>query len=698
MLVKYCIVMKIMQSVPGSYNIIKPANLQTLAPVQSITSMSPSVPSESFHSPNYRFSTPDYNESPYSAGQHSSSWESLNNMLEGKDLPLPTPEPNDDDQALLSKYVDPEAFAALVQEKILKGDTNSRYEAITFLEDKIVTMQGHCPNNVIDRLKIRTFQLNTEIMNNYLNMFDSNYQDGVGCLVDALVSNDQPIQNGRLNRWIADIQHITDPSSDKTAVYRLINIDQHPLFVVKVATEDDSLAHEAVVGMGAINKLRMFVPNFMQTYGVFRCNPPVIDDNNKLVTWCSGTNRSVNYLVLENIPGKSLRKMAPSITGPEFINIYIQVVNALAVAHTYFDFTHYDLHADNVMIQTLPFNISIPIYIDREIVGHIVTNMLAKIIDYGFSYAEIETVPFGNYGYENVFAIYTDRSYPMHDAYKLLATTYKASLPNGTESFAMAAYDIFSLFDDGAIDERIEQQMKTNKTKETKDTDLLQPLKFIPGTYDDLLKILLDHYPEQVTKEKPENALLAVCGDSCMDWNQILDNIFVSRNPQTLQDYCMALRAITEVSASIPRDYIEVVQEKLNNFDVRNALIDELRESKIEVLLLETLTEYRGAQLSNVRSSEFNKVIYKKQLVRLAEITWGYNRLSDWLNYARCAFEYEDDVGYFEEVVEDLLIINGDITKRIQQFRVIIDGNTDLDYDIDIRELHDIIDAAHISQ
>ncbi|PWG73572.1 hypothetical protein DF186_22380, partial [Enterococcus hirae] len=80
--------------------------------------------------------------------------------------------------------------------------------------------------------------------------------------------------------------------------------------------------------------------------------------------------------------------MATGKITKEFVmRVYFQIVMALAVEYHEFDFTHYDLHAGNVLIQATPGNrfYLIPYTFEGRTV-YIKTNVIVKIIDYGLSH------------------------------------------------------------------------------------------------------------------------------------------------------------------------------------------------------------------------------------------------------------------------------------------------------------------------
>jgi len=167
-----------------------------------------------------------------------------------------------------------------------------REGALRELEKRIIKMQGQCPSDIINNLKVRTFQLDATLMGEYLalpGIYDHTFQDGMGCLIDALISNDENniYPDLRLRRLITNISKIGAESVEGMAFQ--LQSGQYPLYVIKVPTNPkyDTLTHEAVIGMGAINTLRNRIPNFVHTYGAFRCFPPIIDRSNNVVSWCA---------------------------------------------------------------------------------------------------------------------------------------------------------------------------------------------------------------------------------------------------------------------------------------------------------------------------------------------------------------------------------------------------------------------------
>jgi len=176
----------------------------------------------------------------------------------------------------------------------------------------------------------------------------------MGCLIDTLISEEDIVPDARLKRWITNINRI-GPKSAEGMVFELQS-GPYSLYVIKVTNDpkDDTLPHEA------INKLRDKIPNFMHTYGAFMFSPPVLDKEGKVVAWFPARTNSVTYLVLENIQDSiAVENLAWNFNEDEFL----QILNALNVAYKEFDYTHYDLHGRNILIQRLSYDVLIPFYL-----------------------------------------------------------------------------------------------------------------------------------------------------------------------------------------------------------------------------------------------------------------------------------------------------------------------------------------------
>lgn len=171
-------------------------------------------------------------------------------------------------------------------------------------------------------------------------------------------------------------------------------------FIVKSPKYDAT--HEFIVGAYGTNQLRTSLPNFSFMMG--GCHIPTQPG-------------FIQHVVYENMGRSiSLRDYLRRCTVDEFLSQYLQVLYALDEAYKTIDFTHYDLHHENVNVRILEEPISIK-YNTENGVEYVHTKTFPCIIGYSYAHFKYNGKDYGvvesNYNIKN-------QSYPMYDAYKLL--------------------------------------------------------------------------------------------------------------------------------------------------------------------------------------------------------------------------------------------------------------------------------------
>lgn len=588
------------------------------------------------------------------------------------------------------------ATSSTLKEQLRDTDLSVRQKALTLLEKRIVMMQGKCPDSIVENLRIRVFQLDPAIMSDYLNSYgkyDHDYQDGMGCLIDALISNEDIVPDIRLRRWITDINRIGGDSAEGMA-FKLSsnptkldgtnslvpNSSPYPLYVIKVAADpsEDSLPHEALVGMGAVNKVRDRIPNFMHTYGAFMCAPPVLDSNGSVVSWCPSKTDGITYLVLENIQDAvSLKSLARDLNDSEFLQIYLQVLNALNVAYKEFDFTHYDLHDGNVLIQILPYDVSVPFYTQDGGVYYIRTRHLARIIDYGMSHIYLQGQHFGKYYIEHA-GVDPESSFPMHDAYKILLFTYTSSLQisnndrrnetrysSGIANIASGIYEFFN--------ERTTINARVAARSADPWRDYYQPSTSYKNlTFDDLISFIISKYRiDFITSEQPSDAIATICKDVCVGWNEFTQHVFnKSKLPVTLEDYCQAEIAIDKLSNNQTRTDL---QKWIRQFNVEHAY--EQEKNSIVYKLNTSVQGLNSISLLTLDDPSFNHEIYKRHLKTLVRIQYQLLNVNLWLQAVACAFNRNSNISYITDDLTQLVKGSNDAYQRLNDYQTIIQYN-----------------------
>lgn len=270
--------------------------------------------------------------------------------------------------------------------------------------------------------------------------------------------------NNRIRMYIHDLRQVGGESVEGYAL--VANFENaKDMFIVKVSRSptDDSLLHELVVGLYGTNKLRQYIPNFAYIYGGFKCSPPLIDpETKKVVTWCLHDTNPVNYVLYENIaPAVTMSKYIQNCTGKDFVNVYLQVLYALRLAFKISDYTHYDLHYENLLLRDpspdqTNKTFQIPYETERG-VEYVRTQVIPTIIDYGFSHIKIADTldadrkvsnPGQHYGKSGLvpFSIFAYRSWIIHDLYKLLMFCMMGASQHNNTSVMAEATKIFRFF------------------------------------------------------------------------------------------------------------------------------------------------------------------------------------------------------------------------------------------------------------
>lgn len=270
---------------------------------------------------------------------------------------------------------------------------------------------------------------------------DANVLKTLMCMNNSMLSysSDAAKRGFRIRHYLENLTQIGGESAEGYAM-----TTEDKFFVTKSPRRVDNKSqvnqmHEYFVGSFGTNSLRSKIPNFAFMLGFFQCSPPYIDNSlytglnipgtkgeRKALTYCQNdiNGNQVNYLLYENITNsKTLQKfIEDGCTFEQFLNVFIQIVLALDLAYTEFDFTHYDLHTENVLIRELPEEILISYPSQKD---KIKTKYVATIIDFGRSHIKFNGQDFGDAVYQA--AAYPNISYPMGDIYKILMFSLNAA-------------------------------------------------------------------------------------------------------------------------------------------------------------------------------------------------------------------------------------------------------------------------------
>ena len=236
----------------------------------------------------------------------------------------------------------------------------------------------------------------------------------------------------RVNQWITKIKPLSSQGVGGDVFFATLlgDVDiivKRPQFSNDAKTQEmmsSDLMREYFIGQ-TINRLRYETPLFMYTLGIFQCSREM--KNGKL---CTGKPKSTDppYLVLENIQGESVHSLIKARKLPfrDWLVLYIQLLASLEYAQQKYEFTHYDLHTDNVMVRKLKKPITYSILNGMSTYTFENISDVPTIIDFGLSSIRVEDEHHGadESGYEHVNILRT--MMPGHDMYKFWASSLAA--------------------------------------------------------------------------------------------------------------------------------------------------------------------------------------------------------------------------------------------------------------------------------
>jgi len=335
-------------------------------------------------------------------------------------------------------------------------------------ELELIRTQQVCPVNRLNSLQENLSGLRPEQFRHLLReeFYNAEMLSTLLCAVDSIYysSNSGLAYNERIREWLLRLRQIGEESVYGYAMTAsLASADD--AFIVKAprTTTGDDLQHELFIGMMGTNQLRKYVPNYAYIFGGFQCSPPLIDSQSHQVeAWCNNTRHSVNYVLYENVtPAISFNTYIRKASGTDFLNKYLQIVYALKKGEEVCDFTHYDLHDNNVLIRDIvgTRNLAIPYQTERGQMEYLLTDGIATMIDYGYSHINYQGRSYGQYRLV-AGGVYPDRSFTLGDCYKLLAHATARALETGNQSVLTECTKLLRFFNTEETPQEIVQRQK----------------------------------------------------------------------------------------------------------------------------------------------------------------------------------------------------------------------------------------------
>ena len=281
------------------------------------------------------------------------------------------------------------------------------------------------------------------------------------CMVNSPHTYQNEIKsNNRVRSIITDMKIIGAPSVSGYALISNFSTGNQELknaFIIKTVRDNsksNELVHEIFCGFAGLNSLRAIIPNFAIILGYFECSGVVIKEGEekKVSTFCNTCDlNNTTYAIYEKIdPSISFGDLVKTCDGETYMQCYFSILCSLYIANEQCDFTHYDLHDENILIRECTdsryltyirenktksniFYVPYEINIDGKKKIYYVANSagIPTIIDYGRSHIKYNKKHYGMPGEDSVYYIDQnikhDRSNIIYDAYKLLGMSLSAA-------------------------------------------------------------------------------------------------------------------------------------------------------------------------------------------------------------------------------------------------------------------------------
>jgi len=270
--------------------------------------------------------------------------------------------------------------------------------------------------------------------------------------------------------WFTDGKRIGAPSANGLVAITSLR-DAREIAVIKAPLQKNKqldMVHEIYVATHGTNELRNSIPNFAYVYGGFQCSPSVFDSKGKLISLCGTGKEKTQYIIYETIsPSVDFRSAITGdggkvdgidiLTPESLFDAFLQVSLSTHMAWKKFDWTHYDLHSENVMLRRIPHHPDFAIKFNFEGRNiHIRSDRVATIIDFGYAHIKAGNKDFG-YAIPS-YGVFPDRSYPLQDIYKLLLFLASDAVEVGQDDLLDVLRKLYKYFSDEDIIDAVEKQ------------------------------------------------------------------------------------------------------------------------------------------------------------------------------------------------------------------------------------------------
>lgn len=210
--------------------------------------------------------------------------------------------------------------------------------------------------------------------------------------------------SSNIKNWLTSLNKIGVKSvGGYVYIGKLLNTELE--IIIKTPKENDNESlydslREYIISYFSINKLRFIIPTFAYTYDIFTCKNTGYGGYLDLNNFCDNSANRNLYTIMEKVNGNSVQDLfeKKSLNFQNWLEIFMQLLLSLEVAQREINFTHFDLHYGNVMVQTSK-NLSYKINIDNITYKIKNSSFTPVIIDFGLSSVKIDEHTFGSFDF-----------------------------------------------------------------------------------------------------------------------------------------------------------------------------------------------------------------------------------------------------------------------------------------------------------
>lgn len=525
--------------------------------------------------------------------------------------------------------------------------------------------------------------------------------------------------NMRTRYWLRNIQKSTSNSKSSDATYKVDLLNAEDILMIKVPIkQNQNLIHEYFIGVYGTNLLRKYIPNFAYILGGFKCSPMVLNplekEKKEVITWCNNNKVVINYILYENIePSISLRLYVKDCKPSEFLNKYLQILYALHKANTLIDFTHYDLHYENVMLRKTEYSKFIIPYETEKGMEYLITDSIATIIDYSYSHISLklqedikqngtveQVVKKRHFGINSklAYGIFPGRKYALHDSYKLLLFCMNEMYKSGNMACFQTGAQILKFFN---INERAEDVVAKQRdtyyylpyTKELDNLNNLNLAQYIRQKFPNETNLFIVSNPGTLDTTK----IIKCDGQNvCTNVSEMIKRIGLDgSNPNTVFEFYDAMtlseeQGNTQLINAIKNNfnYNLAMQEFTNNYNKSiNSIRDRLRSLKIYSLA--------GSSPEAIFNSDFLK-IYQNHVTNVATILDESQEIETTINAGIYTAQTYNDTQLADRLKEGLTTLQQKYKPYLKQANVSLQKDRDwLDQLKNISFVKTAIDMNH---